>query len=110
MSSTCWVSSASSRSKIPSAPCYAAAERDPPRGNWMSDPIRDDVEAEIVALRALLHAAFDIGAYPTLADGPTFDARVRELDAKLAHVKVLFNDFLVSTWSNEVSRALDEVE
>jgi hypothetical protein len=75
----------------------------------MSDPIQDDVQAQVAALAALLRATFDVHAYPTLTDGPTFDARVLELERAIGRLTTLFNDFLVHSWSGEIAGTLDEI-
>ena len=76
----------------------------------MGDAIRDDVAAEVAALQAHLQKTFDVKAYPHVADGATFDARVKELEAALCSITALFNDYLMSVWSDEITTELDTVE
>lgn len=73
----------------------------------MNDSIREDVDAEVAALVTLVLKTFDTNAYRTLADGAAFDAHSTQLDAALARVRQLFNDYLIQTWSAEIGHVVD---
>ena len=56
----------------------------------MDDEIRNDMASEVQEVVRLLQTAFDVQAYPALADGPTFDRRVVALDVALERLKLRF--------------------
>lgn len=72
----------------------------------MTDPMQDDVAAQVAAFAALVRRTFDPSRYPKLADGRVFDAELREVETSFADLKHVFHDYLVATWAEEAVRVL----
>ena len=71
-----------------------------------AQPIQVDLESQVCRFVALVRETFDAGRYPRLADGPEFDQRYAELEKHFEALGRLFQDYLMATWSGEISARL----
>jgi len=64
----------------------------------------DKMSEEVVRFTGLLQATFDPDRYPRLSDGVGFDEELVRLENAFEKLKKLFDDFLMASWSTEISQ------
>ncbi len=72
----------------------------------MKDAIREDVLGQIACFTQLVQATFDPERYPRPSDGESFDEELARLESEFEGLKKVFHDYLMTSWSAEISQGL----